>query len=154
MNAKEIESDMKEKVKLCLSDAAYEISFEIEKAYESAIDAFYASYTPRLYDRSYSTYEGSDSHSNYKKHIPETKDMKEIGNIIEATAGIKVSSEYVNAPYKDPIDYVFERTYLRGIHGTIGTGGIMGVPPEKIMSVAFEEIKSNLGFYVNKYMKF
>ena len=150
MTAKEIEDNIIKKVAESLSDAAYEISFDIESAYESAIDAFYASYTPRVYNRSYSTYEGSDSHSNYKKHI----EPKRVGNVIETEAGIKVSSEFINAPYKDPVGYVFERTYFSGIHGTTGTGGIMSVSPERIMALSFDEIKNKLGTYVKKHVRY
>ena len=150
MTAKEIEADIVNKIVAAMHDAAYDIAFDIESAYESAIDAFYASYTPRVYSRSYSTYEGSDSHNNYKNHIKVNRN----GNIVEATTGIKVSSEYVNASYKDPTEYVFERTYYSGIHGTIATGGIMVVPPERLMSLSFEGIKSNLDTYVRKYIRY
>ena len=145
MTAEEIEAKVREKVRLAMKDAAYEVSFEIESAYESAIDAFYNSYTPRSYYRNYYTYTGSDSCNNYSKNIE--------WNDEEFKAGIKVSGDFVKGSYKDPTDYVFNRSYFYGIHGTIRTGGVMVVPPERLMQMSFDGIKENLGTYVNKSLK-
>ena len=145
MTAEEIESKVREKVRLATKDAAYEIAFEIESAYESAIDAFYASYTPRYYDRNYYTYTGSDSCNDISKNIEwDDEGFK---------TGIRVSSKFVNGGYKDPVDYVFNRSYYYGIHGTIKTGGVMTVPPERLMQMSFEGIKADLKTYIDKSFK-
>lgn len=143
MTAEEIDKVIDETIKKVMNEAAYELAFEIESAYESAIDAFYRSYTPRFYDRNYYTYTGSDSYDNYSKHIQITDKY--------FITGITVSSEHVQGTYKDPTDYVFERSYYSGIHGTIATGGIMVVPPERLMQMSFEGIIENLDYYFSKY---
>lgn len=144
MTAEEIRETVKAKVEAALKEAAYEISFEIQAAYDSAIDAFYNSYAPHVYNRNYYTYTGSDSCNDYSRHV------KPIDGGIQA--GIKVSGDYVDGAYKDPVGYVFNRTYHYGIHGTIRTGGVMTVPPERLMQMSFEGIKANLGKYVDKYI--
>lgn len=155
MTAKEIENDVKIKIEKALKNAARDITSDLEKAYESAVDAFYASYSPVYYHRDYNTYLASDTWNDYdcEKNLQWEKSN---GNIIGFKTGIKVSSNYITgsagSPYKDPTDYVFERTYYYGIHGTIKTGGIMLMPPERLMQLSYEGIKKNLGKYVNKYL--
>lgn len=139
MNAEQIEADIRKKVQQAMADAAYDIAFDIQAAYESSIEAFYNDFSPSYYNRTYATYTGSDSAENYSKNIKVTdKDFR---------AGIHVGSEFVQADYKDPIDYVFSRTYEEGIHGT-SRNGVMSPSSKILMDNAFKNIKSNLGSYV------
>ena len=157
MNANKIKSDVRKKLDKALEEIAYEITFDIEAAYESAIDAFYSSYTPRVYERNYYLYTGSDSCNNIAggDNIKREKRIKKKGNKTTGfEAGIHVSGDFVQGSYKDPVPYVFERSYYYGIHGTIGTGGVMPVPPERLMQMSFEGIKNNLGSYMKNIGKY
>ena len=157
MDAKRIERDMRKRVENALGKIAYDIAFDIEAAYESAIDAFYNSYTPRYYDRNYYTYTASDSYDNISSNLNFMKEkrVKKKGHkTIGFESGIRVSSEFMQGSYKDPTDYVFNRTYHYGIHGTIKTGGVMIVPPERLMQMSFEGIKANLGSYMKNIGKY
>lgn len=147
MTADEIKEDVLNKIKAKIAEAAYDISSEIEGQYESCIDAFYRSYTPMIYDRNYNLYNASSGSKDTSTEI-------EIGtsnNIMWFQAGIRVQSSRLGEPYKDPADYVFHRSYYYGIHGTIKTGGLMVVPPERLMDLWFEGFKRNLGNYMKKY---
>lgn len=157
MNANKITSDVRKRVEKALENIAYDISFDIEAAYESAIDAFYSSYTPRIYDRNYYLYTGSDSYNSIAGNFnfERQKRIKKKGHkIIGFEAGIRVSGDFVKGSYKDPTTYVFERSYYYGIHGTIATGGVMPVPSERLMQMSFEGIKANLGSYMKNIGKY
>ena len=100
-------------------ELAEEVLWEIENAYENAIDMFYADYDPLWYYRTYSSYYGSSgsqdlfSSENYNF-------ANDIYNV-----GINVDSSYIpGEPYKAhrrkngaDKDWVFRRTFLQGIHG-------------------------------------
>lgn len=152
MTAEEISKDIENRIEKALREAMHEVTFEIERAYENAIDAFYRHYSPIAYNRTYETYSASSYHKEgYKSHV---KEIVKHGKIVGFTGGIIVDSENMsNDIYHDPTDYVFNRTYFYGIHGTIRTGGVMSMPPERIMQMSFEGITENLNRYVNKYMK-
>ena len=157
MDANKIQSIVRAKVDKALEEIAYDIAFDIESAYESAIDAFYSSYTPRIYDRNYYLYTGSDSYDNISGNFnfEKQKRVKRKGHkTIGFEAGIHVSGDFVQGSYKDPVPYVFERSYYYGIHGTIATGGVMPVPPERLMQMSFEGIKANLGAYMKNIGKY
>lgn len=147
-NIDKICNDIRKKVELALKDAAYEIAFEIESAYEISVDGFYNSYTPKSYIRNYYTYTGSDSYNNISKNIKESQS----GDLTIYEMGIKVSGDYVQGEYKDPTPYVFNRSYFEGIHGTRSIG-VMEIPPDTTMQMYFKGIKGNLGEYVNKSLK-
>lgn len=155
MTAEEIERAVKIKVEQALKNAAYDITEDLEKAYENAVDAFYNSYYPRRYHRDYNTYLASDmwEDHNYENNFEWEKSGS---NVMGFKTGIKVSSNYITSsvgkPYYDPTDYVFERTYYYGIHGTEAIGR-MPVSPERIMQLSYEGIKADLGKYIGKYLK-
>lgn len=147
MTAEEIKEDILNKIKDKLLKAAYDISFEIENNYETCIDAFYCSYTPIFYDRGYNLYNASSASNNISNEI-----ICEVNhNTAWFQAGIRVSSSRIGDPYNDPADYVFERSYYYGIHGTIKTGGLMVVSPERLMDLWFDSFKNNIGSYIKKY---
>lgn len=151
MTAEEIGNDFENKIEEALREAMYEVTFDLERAYENSIDAFYKHYIPRYYDRNYETYYASNAYEKYESHV---KEIRKGGKITGFTGGIIVDSSNMNGSiYHDPTDYVFNRTYNYGIHGTIKTGGMMIVPPERLMQMSYEGIIENLGKYVNKSLK-
>ena len=92
-----------------IKQVAEEVSFQVESAYESVIDMFYNDYTPRWYERTGSTYRASD-------HVDDMSKITKVGD--EYLSGIIVDSENINGnPYRADTDWVFERTFVRGIHG-------------------------------------
>ena len=158
---KQIERDMRERVEKALEKIAYDIAFDIEAAYESAIDAFYNDYPkkgvePKYYNRNYFTYTGSnaydDIHTNFN-FFKEKRVKKRGHNIIGFQAGIRVSSDFVDGSYKDPTDYVFNRTFVEGIHGTKRVK-VMSPTPKKLMDDSFEGIRENLDSYMKNIWKY
>lgn len=147
MTAEEIEKDVLKRIQTAFEKAAYEISYEIESHYEQYIDAFYDSYTPFVYDRHFNLYKASTGGKDISSEIKYSNNLK--NSWFEA--GIRVSPSLIGDPYKDPSDYVFDRSYFYGIHGTIKTGGVMVVPPERLMDMWFEGFKANIGSYIKKY---
>jgi hypothetical protein len=110
---------LKKEYKKRLMAMAKILTREIETAYESAINKFYADYTPSLYDRTYSTYAASDHYMDKGNVITSGNDL---------IAGITVASDNIpGEPYYKywgkhkgrPMNknYVFSRTYEKGIHG-------------------------------------
>lgn len=114
-----IEKDIMKKVNKAMAATAKEIGLEIEKSYESAIDAFYAdkvfymNYPTRtnmpMYDRTYSLYKASSGYKRLKNTY------RKRGN--DWLVGIIVDTSLIGEPYKESANYVFGRAYERGIHG-------------------------------------
>ena len=106
----EILADEIEFMKSALKKTAEELTFQIQAAYESAIDKFYADYSPHTYGRTQSTYFGSSGAKYFKKNIYPVGDMSYMG-------GIVVDSFFIGQPYKANATWVFNRTFEQGIHG-------------------------------------
>lgn len=102
-----IENDIKKKFNKAISEMADEVTFQIDSAYETVIDKFYNDYTPKWYDRTYSTYEAARP----------LYDFMHIGD--SYWAGIQVDSANILSanPYKMPKNWVFDRTFYKGVHG-------------------------------------
>ena len=110
-----IKADIEQKYDKALHEMASEMTFQIEKAYETAISKFYNEYTPKVYDRTGSTLKASDRWDDIFGY-----DVK--GDIFET--GINVGAENIpfidgHPPYRAPkgTAWVFQRTYEEGIHG-------------------------------------
>lgn len=104
-----IKKEIDAALKTALDAVGREIGYEIETIYESVIDEFYNSYTPRRYRRTESTYYGSDSYLLAKDPVIEGATV---------TAGIEVSPDNIQGnPYRANKDWVFERTFVKGYHG-------------------------------------
>lgn len=106
-------------IRQAVNNTASELSFEIETAYEHAIDRFYNDYPDEdlvSYDRTYSTYEASNRYNDKSYGYAIKRNTKT--NELFYFAGIEVNSNFIKGePYDYPTDYVFERTYNEGIHG-------------------------------------
>ena len=105
-------NEVDEKLSIAVSNMADELSFKIEATYEKVISAFYADYTPIEYDRTYSTFLGSNAYDNpfFINESENTENSK--------IAGILVGSDFIPGnPYKANKDWVFDRTFISGIHG-------------------------------------
>lgn len=105
--------DFKTKILNNFKDAiatlAEDVTFQIESAYETAISMFYKDYDPLYYDRTYSTYLGSDKYDDPfgYQHYGDSY-----------FSGIGVSASYIPGnPYNAYKEWVFNRTYYKGIHG-------------------------------------
>lgn len=110
MANREINKKAKKIANKILSEMTYDIAYEIESAYERIIDGFYKDYTPLYYERTYSTYLGSNVYNDISKGIQKTSSGYKIG--------ISVSSDYIEGdPYLADKDYVFHRSFVEGIHG-------------------------------------
>ena len=94
-----------------VKDTAEEISFRIESIYESAIEDFYLSYEPKSYSRTYSTFLGSN-------HYETPFEYMQFGNTY--FSGIQVDSGNIPGdPYRAKKNWVFDRSFYKGIHGFI-----------------------------------
>lgn len=105
----DIKIDIESKYNLAVAELAAEITFQIQAAYETVVQSFYEDYTPRWYDRTYSTYEASDHAEDPFKTTP-----------IEGgfNAGINVDPSFITGkPYRADTAWVFDRTFGQGIHG-------------------------------------
>lgn len=95
-----------------VEEMAEEVLFQIESEYESNIDRFYNDYSPLYYDRTYSTYMGSSGGNSL--FSPQNFKIVDNGYVV----GINVDpSNIIGNPYHADKDWVFKRTYLKGIHG-------------------------------------
>lgn len=94
-----------------LRETAEEVSFRIESLYESAIQAFYESYDPIYYIRTLSTYQGSNRYDNPFEYM-------KFGD--KYFSGIQVDSSNIPGnPYRAHKNWVFDRTFYKGIHGFV-----------------------------------
>lgn len=104
-----VRADVERRFKNYLEDFAGEMTYQIESAYESVIDSFYAEYEPRSYRRTFSTYEASDKTNDLFGFTPVSDGYE---------AGITVDSENIpGKPYRADTHWVFTRTFKEGIHG-------------------------------------
>lgn len=104
-----IKRDLEKKYEKALKRFAEEMTYQVEAAYESVVQSFYDDYTPRYYERTYSTYLGSDKYNSPFDYTP-------FGN--EYEYGITVSDANIPGnPYRADKDWVFNRTFDEGIHG-------------------------------------
>lgn len=107
----DIVKDTKKRYSKAIEEMAEEVAYEIEKSYESVIDMFYSDYTPRIYQRTYSTYLGSNAYNDIFNN-----GVIQYGN--SYFAGINVSSSNIPGnPYEAYKGWVFDRTFYKGIHG-------------------------------------
>ena len=120
--------------------AVNEVGFQIEQAYESCIQKFYEDYpgngkNPKYYNRTYSTYEGSNAYHDTFKRMVKIKTDKGY------KVGIRVAARYINGqPYQNDKGWVFDRTWKKGIHGTREIG-IMSPTPQVLMRRWFRKFK-------------
>ena len=103
-----------------VEEMAHEVLWRIENIYETAIDRFYADYNPLYYNRTFSTYLGS---SGYEDTFS-PQNIKKIGDAWES--GITISDVNIpGKPYRADTEWVFDRTFNKGIHG-INAGKVFG----------------------------
>lgn len=118
---KEMNALFKDAINLTFQMISPSIYKYLARLYVSAIDFFYASYTPINYQRTYQTqFRNFDIENGGKQGGGQGPVRKFFSNTKEGiVTGIDVSSEYYTDPhpYKDPTDYVFKRTIEEGIHG-------------------------------------
>ena len=106
-----------------IKDTAIDLNYKLAEAYNLSIDAFYADYEPRYYDRTASLYKGS----NLTNHgLISGFNKKNIQNPIEHKnsyiAEIQISPKFIPGnPYRADKDWVFERSFVDGIHGQSDT---------------------------------
>lgn len=100
---------IKRQFNAAVKDMAGQMTYTIESAYQGAIQAFYDDYYPKWYQRTYSTFEASDRANDMFGY-------NQMGNIFES--GIHVDPSFISGnPYRADKGWVFERTFVQGIHG-------------------------------------
>jgi len=105
----DIRVDIESKFNMAVADMAAQMTYQIESAYKSIIQSFYEDYTPRWYQRTFSTYEASDHEDDPFKYTPISGG---------AEAGIHVDPSFITGkPYRADTAWVFDRTFGKGIHG-------------------------------------
>lgn len=95
-----------------IDNSIKEILYQTEKKYEEVIQDFYDDYSPHIYNRTEATFEASSGYHNLysSKNIEPIKGGYKVG--------INVSSDNIpENPYEADKDWVFERTFGKGIHG-------------------------------------
>ena len=109
---KEVDQKINRAIKKILNACAEQMANDCKTQYYKVISEFYADYKPHLYDRTLST---RWAHNMYNKTYKDITTM-----IDDTTVQIVFSpgSEYIKGkPYRADTDWVFERTYIEGIHG-------------------------------------
>ena len=113
-----LEREIKKNFKKALKDTTIQLNEVLEYMYENAIEAFYDSMTPKYYSRTGATFYGSNLYNN------ETRIYNPVINNNEYIAEVTVSPNNIpGQPYakgrknRPDKDWVFERTYIEGIHG-------------------------------------
>lgn len=104
-----IRKDIESKFDMTCAKMAAEMTWRIQSGYESVVQSFYDDYTPRFYNRTYSTYLASDRESDPFGFTPTSDGYN---------AGIIVDHENIpGSPYRADKHWVFTRTFKEGIHG-------------------------------------
>lgn len=100
-----------------LQEVAMEMQARIESMYEMSILTFYNQYIPLYYIRTGATFYGSNKYNAGGSFY---SNLNRKSN--QYMAGILVSSDYIEPrwggkPYRADTDWVFQRTFEKGIHG-------------------------------------
>ncbi len=138
-----VKADVFKEISARMDGIARDITEEIQVHYESFIDRWYSAYTPEYYNRTYDTFYGS----NAADGVDGVYSVSSSGDGFNIIAGIVVSPLGLHGYYKDPVDYVFERSWVHGIHGTIGTGG-QSTYPKILMDKWFNSFKNTIYSFV------
>lgn len=122
VKGREIEKQINQGIRQAAKVVAEQANRDIEQMFEDSVDDFYEDYTPKQYKRTHSTYMGSDQY--YTPTPP-------LGGKRVFEAGIEVSADNIyGEPYQHARirgegsaivgadkEYVFERTFAKGLHG-------------------------------------
>lgn len=94
-------------------EMAEQVLRDIQYKYETVIDQFYNHYMPLYYDRTLATLEGSSG--AYDLFSPSNYQFNNDGY----TVGITVDPSNIKTvnPYRADTSWVFNRTFVKGIHG-------------------------------------
>lgn len=112
----EIRDDIEKKYRQAAYEVAREVTFQIEKAYESVISKFYnekafnGSNIPKVYKRTESTIKASDRWDDIFGVTPVGQNGYESGITVGA-------GNIPGDPYRADKEWVFTRTFEEGIHG-------------------------------------
>ena len=148
-----IEQQISAALNEALNEVVEELTFQIEKAYDQSVDKFYKHNPngkgkfPKYYDRTETTYQASDRYESiYGPGIEYIGDSPVAGITLREPPVIHTRSDddepYFNHnQYSSGFDYVFPRTFEKGIHG-IDTLKKLDPSPKGRMDKAFKEIRS------------
>ena len=115
-------------------EMATEVLWQIEHNYESVIDKFYADYDPLYYDRTYSTYLASSGYDN----LYSSRNLIFMTNTYDV--GININGRRIPGnPYRADKDWVFNRTFDKGIHGINTRHGWGKTGKEKFLRIDDQE---------------
>lgn len=109
-------------INIMLDQAAEYMKEEFGYLYANVIVGFYKNYDPVRYHRTFSTFaaglEGRYNNPNSYVLDPKPRvDIKRINGGEGREIKMHISPEYMGDPYRAPTDWVFDRTYVEGIHG-------------------------------------
>ena len=114
----QLPQDLLNKIKTCIRvtkrEIAKQIANDLRQEYSNAIWKFYKHYKPRMYQRSFETLFANNLYRARGDYRKITK-WQDDGFIIKFSVG----SEFIQEPYEDDNEYVFNRTFEQGIHGWI-----------------------------------
>ena len=105
--------------KNAIKDTAIELNQQLAEAYNKSVDAFYNDYEPQYYKRTGSLYDGSNLTKSgliggYKENNIKNPKKNKNGYYAE----IQVNPKFIHGkPYRADTDWVFERSFFKGIHG-------------------------------------
>lgn len=113
--------DLKNRIRDTLPTIAYEIGDKMFNKYVDCVQAFYDDMPESDgYYRTYSTFLGSSiSYSYDEKTTGSLRNDSGEDTTFSIHVNMKVDPTYLGDPYHDPVDYVFERTWIYGIHGNL-----------------------------------
>lgn len=127
---KKIRELAEERMRCMLEQAEDSIADALGIIYEKIISDFYKDYpSPKYYDRTYTTYQAGLDIDTPAPRIENPKarissNTTRTKNGFCKTIKVKVSSDFMRPirtrsnQYHDPIGWVFDRTFNKGIHGT------------------------------------
>ena len=150
-----------------LPQIARDIGNRMSIAYLDSVQAFYSSMAEKpSYERTYMTYLGSSSagangiqYSFGEKSTGSLRNKNGETVTFSIHVSMNVDSSYLGDPYKDPVDYVFDRTWCQGIHGNLANPQ-MNEPPQMFFEKWFESFKGSgkqdggeVAMYANRGMR-
>ena len=110
--------EIKKQFKTALKETTIQLNEVLEYMYENAIEAFYESMTPKYYNRTGSTFYGSDLYDNENKiSNPVIIGNEYIAQVTVSPSNIPGQPYYKGNQNRPDKNWVFERTYIEGIHG-------------------------------------
>lgn len=143
--------EMEKRLKAAIPIMSEKIIDKMLNIYKDCVDEFYLDYDPIKYNRGLYTYAGIGDGGWYTYNV---SNKGKYGKHYTITFNVETDSGNLGEPYDDSAEYVFSRTWLQGIHGSLRVKKVMTPTPHELMETKLKEFENDGTYlrFVNQAM--